>query len=98
MSSGATGGLMTTMGVPRGFDRRIVVVPPGTRRPYDESEWLDSLVVVRAGTLELVGLSGRRFRFEQGGILWLAGLPLQALRNTDAEPVVLVALRRTRRR
>ena len=78
MSSGATGGLMTTMGVPRGFDRRIVVV--------------------QAGAIELVGLSGRGFRFEQGGILWLAGLPLQALRNTDAEPVVLVALRRTRRR
>jgi glyoxylate utilization-related uncharacterized protein len=89
---------LRAVGVPRGFDRRVVVVPPGGRRNYDEAEWHDSLVLVEAGAIELVGLSGRGFRFEQGGVLWLAGLPLLALRNTGAEPVVLVALRRERRR
>jgi hypothetical protein len=80
--------------LPPRFERRVVTLAAGQRRPYDEAEWEDALVVVEAGAVELEGLSGRRFRFERGDILWLAGVPLRELHNPGPTPVVLVALRR----
>ena len=83
---------------PSGFERHVVSVAAGERRPYDEAEWLDALVVVEAGAVELEADSGRRFHFERGDILWLTGLPLLALHNVGPDAVILVALRRAARR
>ena len=83
--------------LPSRFERRVVTLAAGEQRPYDEAEWDDALVIVEGGAVELEGLTGRRFRFERGDILWLAGVPLRALHNSGPVPAVLVALRRVRR-
>jgi hypothetical protein len=73
---------------------RVVVLPPGQTRLFDESEWQDALVVVARGAVELEGVSGTRRRFGQGAVLWLAGVPLRALHGCGHEPAVLVATSR----
>jgi hypothetical protein len=80
--------------LPSRFEGRVVTLDAGERRLYDEAEWDDALVLVEAGVVELEGLTGRRFRFERGDILWLAGVPLRALHNPGPATVVLLALRR----
>jgi glyoxylate utilization-related uncharacterized protein len=79
-----------------GFDRRVVAVPPGGARAYDEADWHDALVLVVRGEIELEARSGRRARFARGSLLSLAGLRLRALHNRGAEPAELVAVRRRR--
>src|SRR5215217_4651893 len=86
-------GRLTTMACIR-FDRRTVCVPPGSSCPYDASDWEDALVIVVAGTIELEGLSGRRWRFPRGAMLWLTDLPLRALHNPGHEPAELLAVAR----
>ena len=76
------------------FARRQVVLNPGDRRPYDQDEWDDALVIVKRGEVDLECRSGGRMRFIAGDMLWLTGLPLRALRNPGPEPVVLVAISR----
>src|SRR3954452_7399953 len=76
------------------FERRQVAVPPGGERPYDSSEWDDALVIVTAGVIELEGLSGRRWRFPCGAMLWLTDLPVRALHNPGEEDAVLTAVSR----
>jgi hypothetical protein len=78
------------------FDLREVVVESGRSRSYDEAEWRDTLVVVQRGEIELECLSGSRFRFGDGAVLWLAGLPLRALNNHGLEPALLLAVSRDR--
>ena len=73
---------------------RVVAVAPGDDRPYDEDEWRDALVVVRSGAIELCGVSGAVCAFGAGDVLYLEGVPLRALRNSGAEPAVLVAVSR----
>ena len=80
--------------LPAAFVRREIVVSPGATRPYDPTEWVDSLVVVKAGEIELEGHPGHAATFRRGDILWLTGLPLRRLHNRGAEPAVLVALSR----
>jgi hypothetical protein len=77
-----------------GFERRMVRIPAGCDRAYDESEWEDELVIVVCGAVELVGLSGRRWPFGRGAILWLQGLPLRALHNAGEETAVLMTVSR----
>ena len=77
------------------FDRRVVAVPPGDERAYDEAEWRDALVIVVRGEIQ-VEARGRRARFGRGAVLSLAGLPVRALHNRGAEPAELVAVRRRR--
>jgi len=77
-----------------GFQRRKVRLPPGCERPYDPSEWEDALVIVTSGTVELEGMSGRRWSFPRGAMLWLTDLPLRALHNPGTEPAELVAVAR----
>jgi hypothetical protein len=79
------------------FARRQVVLDPGDRRPYDQGEWDDALVIVKRGEVDLECRSGGRMRFIAGDMLWLTGLPLRALRNPGDEPVVLVAISRATR-
>jgi hypothetical protein len=78
------------------FVRRVVRVPPGRARDYDEAEWRDALVVVVRGEIELEARAGGRERFARGAVLSLAGLPLRALHNQGAEPAELLAVRRRR--
>ena len=80
------------------FERRLVAVPPGGARDYDEADWRDALVLVVRGEIELEERGGRRERFARGAVLSLAGLRLQALHNRGAEPAELIAVRRRRSR
>ena len=79
-----------------GFQVRRVAVAPGRERAYDEAEWTDALVVVEDGRIELEAMDGDRRTFERGAVLWLASLPLRALRNHGPERVVMVTFRRRR--
>jgi hypothetical protein len=77
-----------------GFHRREIPLPAGSERMYDASEWNDALVVVTIGVIELEGLSGRRWRFPRGAMLWLTDLPVRALHNPGDEDAVLTAVSR----
>ena len=70
----------------------MIVVAPGDERPYDETEWEDSLVVIEHGMIELESVSGACRSFVAGDILWLVGLPLALLRNRGTIPAVLCAI------
>ena len=76
------------------FARRRVVLEPGDRRPFEEREWDDALVIVERGEVDLEYRSGARLRFIAGDMLWLTGLPLRSLRNPGAEPAVLPTVSR----
>jgi hypothetical protein len=76
------------------FVRRKVRLEPGSSRPYDHAEWDDALVIVTEGVIELEGLSGRRWRFPRGAILWLTDLPLRAIHNPAEESAELATVSR----
>jgi hypothetical protein len=80
--------------VPRAFQVRRIVVDCGAERAYDESEWLDAIVLVEEGEVELECTRGSRHRFGRGDLLWLMGLPLRVLRCCGSGPVVLLAVSR----
>jgi quercetin dioxygenase-like cupin family protein len=80
---------------PPRFDVRWVTVAPGGRRPYDEADWRDALVIVERGPIELECTAGGRRSFKSGDIMWLVGLPLRALHNPGPEPAVLAAVSRS---
>jgi uncharacterized cupin superfamily protein len=84
------------MSAPPGFEIRSVEVEPGGTRIYHEAEWCDAVVVLLRGEIELEFRGGHRHSFERGSVLWFAGLPLRALRNTGSAPALLVAVSRTR--
>ena len=77
-----------------GFTRRTVELPAGSTREYDAAEWDDALVLVAQGVVELEGLSGRRWRFPRGAMLWLTDLPVRALHNPGDETALLCAISR----
>jgi hypothetical protein len=76
------------------FQRRVVRLEAGSSRPYDEADWEDALVIVTAGEIELEGLSGRRWRFPRGAMLWLTDLPVRAIHNPGVEAAELTAVSR----
>jgi quercetin dioxygenase-like cupin family protein len=76
------------------FDVRAVAVAPGRERAYDEAEWRDAIVSVTCGEIELECSGGGRHCLRTGDVLWLAGLPVLALRNHGPEPALLVAVSR----
>lgn len=80
--------------LPAVFRRRTVVVEPGSRRPYDGSEWRDALVVVQHGRLDLECHNGGIRSFPTGAVICLDGLPLRALHNRGTDRTVLVAVSR----
>jgi hypothetical protein len=73
---------------------REVAVAPGGDRPYDPREWRDALVLVKAGEIELRGVSGATRLFARGDLLYLDRVPLRALHNPGATPAVLIAVSR----
>jgi hypothetical protein len=76
------------------LDFRVVEVPPGGERAYDEAEWAGALVLVDRGEIVLECRDGGRPRFAGGAVLWLGGLPVRSLRNPGAGPAVLIAVSR----
>jgi hypothetical protein len=80
--------------IPAWAQLRIVAIEPGCRRAYDPAEWRGALVVVERGEIELECPSGARWRFEEGAVMSLAGLPIRALCNERSATVLLTALSR----
>jgi quercetin dioxygenase-like cupin family protein len=80
--------------LPAAFRLHVVAVAPGGTRPYEAAEWADALVVVERGEIELETVGDGTRRYARGDVLWLAGLPLRALRNRGGEAAVLVAVSR----
>jgi hypothetical protein len=80
---------------PEGFRLRTVTLQPGDALDYRPADWVDTLVVVERGELELECRSGTCARFADGAILVLSGLALRRLRNCGSGPLVLSALART---
>jgi hypothetical protein len=71
-----------------------VTIGPGDERAYDESEWRDAIVLLTSGEIELEWVTGGRWRFAPGAVLWLVGFPLRALHNPGHGPTVLLAVSR----
>lgn len=71
-----------------------VLIAPGHDYPYNESEWRDCLVVVKEGSIELIGSNGQGCRLENGAILWLVGLPLRAIVNPGNGTACLLTVSR----
>jgi hypothetical protein len=79
---------------PPAFELRVIALPSGCDRLYDDAEWRDAIVLVERGEIEFESSRGSRLRFRRGDLLWLIGLPLRALHNRGREPAVLVAVSR----
>lgn len=77
---------------PQNLRLRTVVIRDAL--DYRPEDWVDTLVVVECGALEVQCRSGARARFGPGSVLVLDGLALQRLRNASEEPLVLSALSR----
>ncbi|KAB1948726.1 hypothetical protein F8271_01785 [Micromonospora sp. ALFpr18c] len=73
---------------------RVVTLPPGGVLDYDEADWRDAIVVVEQGQIELEAVGGTRQTVGCGDVLWLAALPLRALRNRGAVTATLAAVSR----
>ncbi len=84
---------LLTEGSP-GFARRTVTLEPGVVVRYDEAAWLDAIIFVTAGEIDLECSNGTCHRFTRRDILWLAPLPLRAVRNTGLVPARLLAISR----
>jgi 8-oxo-dGTP pyrophosphatase MutT (NUDIX family) len=80
--------------MPAWSKRRVITIGAGEARPYVEAEWVDSLVIIERGSVEIECLAGSHRRFGKGDLLWLVGLPLRTLRNDGNEDTVLVAISR----
>ena len=78
-----------------GFERRVVTIPAGESRGFDEDEWRDAIVVLARGQVELECVNGTSRLFAPGAVLWLVGLSVCALHNPGQVPAVLVAVSRT---
>jgi quercetin dioxygenase-like cupin family protein len=83
--------------VPPRFEIRTVTLPPGHERAFHEADWLDALVVIERGRIELVSEDGSAYRFASGDVISLAGLGLRAIRNEGGEPAVLAGVARRAR-
>jgi hypothetical protein len=75
---------------------REIRIAPRTERPFNAREWMDALVIVKAGVLELESLHGARRCFGLGSTLFLSGLRLRVLRNPGPITTVLSAATRMR--
>jgi hypothetical protein len=64
---------------------------------YDRATWLDAIVFVTAGAVELEDELGRCCRFDRGAVVCLDGICVRLLRNPDPDrPARLLAIRRRR--
>jgi hypothetical protein len=79
-----------------GFVSRVVTIAPESELLYDEGEWIDALVLLHVGQVELEGRCGARCTLRHGAIFWLDGVPLRALHNIGRGPAALIVLTRRR--
>lgn len=79
---------------PQAFRLRTLTLRPDDAIGYRRADWVDTLVVVERGELEIECLSGARARFREGSILVFDGLALRRLRNPGSESLVLSAMNR----
>jgi hypothetical protein len=84
--------------LPPAFELRVVALPAGRTRAYEEADWRGALVVVERGEVELECSAGGCRRFVRGDVLWLSGLPLRVLRNRGTDLAVLAVVSRRRPR
>ncbi|MQB01033.1 MAG: hypothetical protein GEU78_12185 [Actinobacteria bacterium] len=80
--------------LPPAFQLRLIVVPPGSERAFDESEWRDALVVVEWGEITLACKSGVSHHFRRGDVLCLTELPLRAILNPGSRSALLASVSR----
>jgi len=80
--------------LPESFRLRTLTVPPGTSIDYRPVDWLDTLVVVEVGELEVECRSGTCTSFQEGAVLSFAQLEPRHLRNGGSGPLVLSAISR----
>jgi hypothetical protein len=81
---------------PKPFRLRTVILQPHDALDYRRADWLDTLVLVERGELEVQCRSGARASFGAGATLVLTGLGLRRLRNPGSTPLVISALSRRR--
>jgi hypothetical protein len=80
---------------PGGFRRRTLTLQPQDALDYLRADWLDTVVIVERGELELECGSGSRASFSEGAVLVLCGVGVRRLRNSGTTTLVLSALSRT---
>lgn len=78
------------------FRVRTLNLQPRTAIDYRQADWVDTLVVVERGELEIECCSGARALFREGAVLVFTGLGLRCLRNSSRTTLVLSAVSRTR--
>lgn len=77
-----------------GFRRRTLRIEPGGCHLYRPADWVDCLVVIESGEVDLEATSGVRHTCRAGDVLWLAELSLRCLANRGDTAVVITAVRR----
>ncbi|HYI21741.1 MAG TPA: hypothetical protein VEX62_03800 [Candidatus Limnocylindrales bacterium] len=77
-----------------GFERWDLVFAPGEERETDAAEWADTLVTIKAGTVEVGCVDGGHRTFITGDLLALGWLPLRWIRNPGPSEARLTAVRR----
>jgi hypothetical protein len=73
-----------------------VRVPPGGELALVEDDWMDTLVVVASGSVELETRCARRLTLVAGDVAFLAGLSLRLIRNRGRTSALLDTVRRRR--
>jgi quercetin dioxygenase-like cupin family protein len=76
---------------------RTVVLPAGDSVAFQRADWVDALVVVELGELEVERGDGTHVTFRTGAILVLDLPDPRWLRNRGAGPLVLSVVSRRRR-
>src|SRR5262249_48988435 len=71
------------------FQVRLIIIPPGSERPYRAAEWHDALIRVERGSVELHSSTGQRLRLSKGAILSLDRLAPRAISNHSSTAAVL---------
>ncbi|HZC72850.1 MAG TPA: hypothetical protein VE442_19290 [Jatrophihabitans sp.] len=79
---------------PAAFRLRRLILQPQDAIDYRSVDWIDTLVIVERGQLELETGDDARAWFAEGAVLVLADLGVQRLRNASDTPLVLSALSR----
>jgi quercetin dioxygenase-like cupin family protein len=74
---------------------RVVILDPGCDLKLEPAEWLDALVEVDQGAVELELPSGASVRFSAGDLLWLKEGTMRALPRGGQDSAVLVAVSRS---
>jgi quercetin dioxygenase-like cupin family protein len=77
------------------FEVRVVILEPGCDVIVEPAEWLDALVEVDQGAVELELPSGASARFSAGDLIWLKEGTMRALPRGGQNSAVLVAVSRS---